>query len=293
MTAHRMDEGWLVWVAARATKTDPQAVLEAADARALVIAVAEVEAAGHEPLDVAAAALTAVACHRPFRSGNRAAAWMAAAVVLADAGIRLGLPDDAAAGLVVGAEHGLVSRDAVRTALAAGRKAGTAAGRGRVLSRSCPVCQRELHAYEEFVVGRGSVLISNTDFELAARCWYEHRAHDRTGRPIVSRDGVEDAGGWRPVVRHDRSASVLVLVDHRAVLLRAVHGAYMATCVSDLAASELAGDWEVLHAGGEPLGRVPAASVRFDATEGMVDWRVLDAAIGLDDRDRAGVPVPA
>src|SRR5947209_10947572 len=116
MTAYRLDEGWLVWVAARATKADPQDVLEDADARALVTVIAEVESAGADPLDVAAAMLASIARHRPFRSANRAAAWMAAAVVLADAGIRLQLPDDAAAGLVVGAEQGLVSTDAVRSA---------------------------------------------------------------------------------------------------------------------------------------------------------------------------------
>lgn len=293
-----VDEAWLVWVAARATGVAPETLLTGCDVAAVARVVAEVEAARADgedgvrsrradgrhvdgrhveqhPVVRAATVLVAVVRHRPFAAGNRAVAWLAAALTLVEHGTPIWLAEDDAVELVVGAEEGRVSVDEVAVALAAP---------GEALPWRCPACGNRLHRYERRDVRRAVPLVGGSRHELVARCAFEHGGHDRSGRtaPKTAAGTVES---WRPIVRQPSGRdAMLVLVDAGAVLLRGVAGAYEATQHRDLAAGALVGDWDVLGAQGEPLGRVDHGDLVVDATGGAVDWCRLASAL-------RGVPV--
>src|SRR3954454_17963219 len=106
MSAAHVDDGWLGWVAAGAVGVDPQQLLDETDVASLARVSAAVEDAdAHDAWTAAASALHAVVTERPFPAGNRAAGWMAAAMILAEAGITQRIPDGTVVRLVDDAER--------------------------------------------------------------------------------------------------------------------------------------------------------------------------------------------
>jgi hypothetical protein len=94
-----LDEAALVHIAAVATGQPPASVLAGADVRELAWVAAELEG---EPtaVEAAAVALLEVGHRRPFGDGSTAAAWLAAAHLLAAAGLRLRIGPIGAAGVL-------------------------------------------------------------------------------------------------------------------------------------------------------------------------------------------------
>lgn len=173
-----LDEGWLVWVAAAATGLPPDDVLATADIGALVGVVAEVEltTAGSER---AIALLRGIARRRPFATDNRAAAWLACVIVLDADGVTTVAEDADVVEIVDELVRGSLSdADALvrltRHPVPAPRVVG-----------SCPACGRPLHLFDHERLGSQPVLIGSSRYELVARCWFEHRVHDRSGRPFA------------------------------------------------------------------------------------------------------------
>jgi hypothetical protein len=274
VTALRLDEGWVVWVAARALHRDPGRLLAECDVAALAGVVADIDAvADNGAVEQAATVLTAVARRRPFTAGNRAVAWLCAAVLLDGAGVPIALDDEAAYAAVVAAEDGSRSADQLAALLG-----GDARATGPTLGRSCPACGRQLHGYEGGAVGSGPLLVGTSRYELVARCWYEHRAHGRDGEALVAVE-APPADPWRPVVKDAGSEAVLVLTDDGAVLLLADGDGYRATVHREVPIGGLVGPWSSLADAGDMPTFVPAAWVRFDPTGALADADLLLAGL--------------
>lgn len=171
-------EAELVSIAAAAAGTTATELLERTDMGALarVAAAAEVDAG---TLEHAARLLLAIAQERPFPDGsNLAAAWLTAAFVLEEAGVRHRVRAADAVPFVAGLDERSALGDVMVTLER------IVARNGPRMAWFCPVCGRELYARER---REGRLInVGITAFELTNRCWYEHREHDRRGRPFRS-----------------------------------------------------------------------------------------------------------
>ena len=284
-----VDEGDLVLIGSVALNADADRLLTQCDIAALVRVVARVEGAA-SPLDKAATVLVEVVAQRPFPDNNAAVGWLAAAHVLGASGLRLRLTDRDAHALIAGVAGGSMAVAAVAEALSDGaydrhrslarrlfrapRRPSDEAAR----TRACPLCGRRLRvAAAERLVPAGRA--PHARFELSARCWAQHRAHDHRGRP-VSAAPRDDHREWSPVVAgplSERGPTFLALVSDGAVLFRPAGGrdlTYRLSLLRDVEVSDLVGDWAGLD--GEPLGDVGGESVRFDHL-GRLNWDHLVA----------------
>ena len=171
-------EAELVCIAATASGGEPDRVLGTCDVAALarVVAAAEGSSAGR-PFEHAATLVLALVREQPFpRRSNAAVAWLAAAVVLEAAGVRVRARADDVVAFVRGIGEGTELLDVV-----VGLEALATVGARRPTWR-CPACKREVYAAERRA-GR-AIFVGVTAYELTNRCWYEHRAHDRQGNPF-------------------------------------------------------------------------------------------------------------
>jgi hypothetical protein len=109
-------------------------------------------------------------------------AWLTAAYVLGDAGIDVNATTRAVVAFVGGLD-GATDPSGIVVELHR-----LVTGTGPRTSWLCPVCQRELYCRERRE--RRVLRVGGTAFELTNRCWFEHRAHDRRGRPFARRDEV-------------------------------------------------------------------------------------------------------
>lgn len=303
-----VDEADLVWVGAVASGMDADDVLDGCDVAGLARVAAGCERAG-TAVDQAAAAFVGIARERPFPRANGAAAWLAAAHVLAGRSLVLRAADGDVLSLLAAARSGAAGQAAVADALttwAAPRSGALRRMRGwlRWLSPvppaelwgaavpvawSCPVCGRRLRQPERDVRGMPMAWVTASPFELTARCWYEHRAHRRDGRPFAPAPGANGQDGSRrcPVVAcgpTGRAGSFCALTGGGGLLFLAEPGGarYRVVALRELAASDLVGSpgsWERLVERGDERGRVGADAVRLDA-EGLsidLDALALDA----------------
>ena len=257
-----VDEGWLVCIGAAAAGADPHEVLAAADVGALARVVSDIEAGSVGPWQQAASALLAVAHHAPFRCANRAAAWLAAVDVLAQHGLRPSMTR---------AEDVL---DVLETPGSVEEVAGRLE-RTSWATRPCPACGRRLRFGD--ASKRDLVMVGMDRVELTARCWVEHRAHDRFGRPFQKAAApAHEPVRWRPVVHlADRETLIVITDDGALVLARDQDRAFKVSRLDDLPIGVTNGD-ELLRQG-RALATVPASQVRFHATTGDVDLDLLVA----------------
>jgi prophage maintenance system killer protein len=288
-----VDEADLVLIAAAASGADPGLVLDGTDVAALA-RIASCAQAAPTPEAAAAAVLVGVARGRPFPHGNRAAAWLAAAHVLARNGRHVRIRDEDALALVSGAERGDDGEGAVAWALAGHsveRRRGLRRALGWMVSplrgsvvetRPCPLCSRpvRVHARDMASMPPGA----SARLVVSARCWRQNRAHGRDGRPHPALPPVEDDDGrWCPVVTGPsyggRRAFAGMVGAGGVVFLPAPAGpepeSYEAVLVPGLCVSDLVGDWRRLSVRGVALGRAQAAWVRFDAAGVLLDWQRL------------------
>jgi hypothetical protein len=296
--ATAVDESWLLWVAAVATEQAPEAVLRDADVAAVVSVVAAVEAVA-DPVDRAVAVLDAVLVRRPFGPGSRAVAWLSAVMVMAEAGRTVTVGDDEGWALVAAAERGDLSQRELAARL---RSASAGASRRVRVAGRCPSCSRTLHVLAHERVGGQLVLVGSSRFELMARCWYEHRAHDRDGGTLQpAPDGTAPAGtaadGWRPVVSGCSSGTFLVLVDDGVlVFVPAGPDQYAVFTRREVSAGELTARWDALASAQGHVADVPSAAVRMDPRRRMLDCDWLaewDDGILAAALRRPGRAVPA
>jgi hypothetical protein len=217
------DEADLVWIAAVATGSCFTEVVESCDAAAVsaIAAEAQVRAwATDDPVAVAATLLVGIARRRPFRHGNAAAAWLAAAHVISTGSMRLTMPDELAVELVSRAGGGAAGQPAVAAALAAHVTPRGRGSRPRRRDRALAVARRGARwlttparragapgprraaapgvragaapaagtcpacgrPVHAIDVPGARPWIGVSRYELTALCWYEHRAHGRDGR---------------------------------------------------------------------------------------------------------------
>lgn len=185
----RLDEADLVHVAAVATGTPPERVLADCHVAGLAAVVAAVER-GTCGLDSAALAVLEVGRRRPFAAGNAMTAWLAAAHLLADDGLRLRIGHRAAS-TVFGASaeldvddvitvieahterHLSPARRALRWLLSPVPPAGPGVLR-------CPACGRPLVQRRHDLVA-GGMWAEAARLERVARCAVERGDHDRSG----------------------------------------------------------------------------------------------------------------
>ena len=267
----RRDDVELVLLAASANDLDPHEVLASADMAALARCAAAVEAAA-PGAEAASVALVEVLRRRPFAAGNRAAAALACAYLLADAGGRT-VADDVLVELVQAVEAGEV---ATATDAAAVLAEAGASGR-RALPWPCPACGRRLHVVDD---RRGRrTLVSHDPTELRARCAQEHGVHDRSGRAVAPPER-RSTERWAPVLQEPAggAGSLLVLATDGPLLLTAVAAGWAVSRVGDLPVSALVGRWSGLGADGSRLGEVDADAVVLDGARSHLDVpRLLDA----------------
>ncbi len=187
----RLSETELVWLAAAAAGTTPDDLLARTDMGALARVDAEADRRdpdGDGDLHHAARLLLAVVRERPFPDdANAAAGWLAAAFVLERAGVRVRSHRRTE---VVTFVAGLDERTPLVDVVVGLER--IASGGGRRLAWLCPACGRELYARERR--DRRAVTVGVTAYELTARCWFEHRAHDRAGRPFPTTVALDPVG---------------------------------------------------------------------------------------------------
>ena len=169
-----------MWVAATAMGASPDWVLQHADMAGVAAVVADAEQAHTAPLR-AAALLFAVLRHRPLPRDNFSIAWLCAVMALAEDGHRVRLSSVASQSLIAQAERGELTEVQVAAVLTGGRLPSPP----RLVGR-CPQCGSELHVFDHERLGTQPVLVGSSAYELIARCWYEHRTHDKRGRPLRS-----------------------------------------------------------------------------------------------------------
>jgi hypothetical protein len=304
-----VDEGDLVWVAAVASGMESGAVLDGCDVAGLARVVARCELAGN-PIDEAAAALVGIAREQPFPRANAAAAWLAAAHLLAGASLGVRAGEDELVSLVSAARSGSVGeaaagaalagwvewreprggpvRRALRWLVAPAVPAVPGAGDDHI-GRVCPACGRALRAEERDARGIRMAWVGTDRFELTARCWYEHRAHGRDGRPLPEPPASPPSRDtrWCPVASADSAqppGSFCAFVPAGGLLFLAEPagpgaGGYRVVAVPGAEVSDLLGSWPRLSRRGRELARAPAAAVRFDAGGLALDLAHLAAAV--------------
>jgi hypothetical protein len=237
-----------------------------------------------DPVARAAVLLVAIATERPFAADNDATAWLATAVVLAEAGIHASFSEDAVVDLVHDAGLGAAEvgdvvaaiTDAMRAAAAPSPSAGWL---------TCPACGRRL----ERTVGVGT-----WRYEVIARCSVTHRAHDRSGREYAPAPSAVDDDGWRPVLVDAGSSAWLVLTDAGAVLVDRVPGGYRLAVVGDVPVSALVGSWDRLRDGATFLATIGEDDFCTDEAGRRVDWRRIESELGwTTSPPRLRVPAPA
>ena len=196
-----LDAADLVSVAAAATERDPDDVVSNCDV-AVLTAIAGRAAACPSVVGAAAETMVGVAASRPFSIGNEAAAWLAAAHVLALNGVVVVGETDDVVELVRGAASGALDELAASTALARITqrapgafdrlirwlfvvRPGTMTVRLRTLG--CPACGRDVI----FPTFTGRVVGVPTTSERIAVCARHNRTHGRDGLPIPGRTPLD------------------------------------------------------------------------------------------------------
>jgi hypothetical protein len=182
-----LDEAGLVYVAAAATGTRPDEVLATCDVAALASVAAALEGVT-SGLDAAAVALGELGRRRPFARGNTAAAWLAAAHLLAVDDRRLVIgPAAAVAVLGAAAELGpgeiaVVLRERTEPrATTVRRLVQRLVGRRPLAGPgvfACPACGRTLVQRRHDLVAAGP-WAEAARMERVARCAVENGGHDR------------------------------------------------------------------------------------------------------------------
>ncbi|MDY7100940.1 MAG: hypothetical protein S0880_07105 [Actinomycetota bacterium] len=206
------DDVELVLVGAVAARRDPAKVLDTCDVAALVEIAERLERAG-DPAAAAAAALVGIVRERPFGRANAAAGWLAAAHVLASAGLEVDLRAHEITSLVRRVQRGGLDEAALVEHLAAHvrpltgpwRRAARAiahrllrpVGPTAPVVRPCPACGLPVALspteHRSMVVGGPDAV----RYELTARCWYVHRTHRRDGRPLARTASADRRGSRR------------------------------------------------------------------------------------------------
>jgi hypothetical protein len=299
-----LDRVDLLVIGAEAGAIDPDEVVDGVDL--MVLARLEARLAVAPSLAAAAAeALITIAGRRPFRTGNRPAAWLAAAHLAALNGRSLDLAVDDAVRLVDGAASGALDRRAV-TALLAEALGDHAVGRARRLAtrlaaraatltrtrerprppvRVCPLCQRTVSDGSLWLGGPWMVVPRD---DLIRGCVRQHGAHDHEGRPVPAvAPPVDDRSA--PLVHGsvgDDDAFV-ALTRGGPVLLRPDAGpepdhpvTYEVVPLSEVSVSSLVGPWDRLAARHVPVARVAVGDGSLRADQALLDWSDVRALTG-------------
>jgi prophage maintenance system killer protein len=252
-----VDDADLLLIASAALDHDADLLLDTIDVAALAHVVARAETAA-TPVDAAAVVLVEIAQRRPFHSGNQAAAWLAAAYVLASNDIHLRIGDAEALALVHAAGQHRIGEPEVAAVLS------------RHIDRWPHLLRR---------VGRFLFEASSAEW----RPWPNGLPEPVRRRPLPRPALAERRdpptcpvvfGPWT-----DGRQSFLVIVGASGVAFFPATddsgcAVYDVVQVRDLAAGDLVGDWRRLRTGGEMVGSVAAADVRLDRDGLSLDWHV-------------------
>jgi hypothetical protein len=294
-----LDRAELVVVGAEAAGADPCEVADQADVGVLVVLEGRLATARTVPGAAAEALVTIAAC-RPFPRGNRAAAWLAAAHLVAlngweldlDVGLAVLIVDDAAAGRRHQRDVASVLADHVR--VPARDRRHRLAGFARRPERPvppvlrCPSCHRALNRdalwLDPWVVPSRQQLISG--------CRRQHGVHDGEGN-AVARPGVPTDDRAAPLVRgridDDGPEAFVALTGNGPVLLRPAGDddgdgdrtvRYDLFVLDELPLSGLIGRWDGLVHGREPVARVELEPGPLDPTRAQLDWSEVRTLVG-------------
>jgi hypothetical protein len=188
-----LDEAELVHVAAMATGRPPATVLTTTDVAALAHVVAHLEQATTR-VEAAATAVLEIGRRRPFGDGSPAAAWLAAAHLLALDGRSLRIGPVGAAGVLAAEERiGVAEVTEVLVEHSEPRRSRI----GRLLRPllevhrpdgpsllPCPACGLPVVRRRNDITDAGP-WSSSAVAQRVARCAVEHRTHDRWARQLV------------------------------------------------------------------------------------------------------------
>jgi prophage maintenance system killer protein len=294
-----VDDADLVVVGAVATGVGPDVLLDGTEVAALARIVARVEDAS-TPFEEAAAVLCGIAGRRPFPTGNRAAAWLGAAYVLAANGLSLRISDAEATALVRAAEGFASEREVVDVLRDHVRPPGGTVRRVlRFLAEPrsvdggpwpCPACARPVDVDARSVAGLRGPTSREAVPTLMALCRRQHGTHDRTRRAPPAPPFEAGDTRWCPVVRaNEETGQAFLAVSASGGVAffpgedESARPVYEVAHVRELHAGDLAGDWAHLRARADAVGRVAASAVHFDDAGEALDWhhlaRVADDAV--------------
>jgi prophage maintenance system killer protein len=307
-----VDEADLILIGATALDVDPEELVEQAEVDVLA-AIAERTSTTPGPVEAAAEVLVGLAASRPFPFGNRAAAWLAAAHLLALNAINVEIDEGEARTLVRRAAVGEINEAETCAALMASvvKPAGNVRRAMHWLatpSRStprpangtwtCPVCGRaaEIVIRPPGLRSYGSVV---TPAMVIAACAHQHQAHDRYGSlPRQLARSYQPADRWIPVIRPTEPVAgdpFIVIAPSGAVAFMPTPPAttehdsgpepYEVIVLAELRPTDLLGSWESLPACGTVIGQVGHDAIRFDPTGRSVDWdRLLEGCGDMEDQ---------
>jgi hypothetical protein len=289
-----LDRADLVVLGAEAAGLDPYEVADEVDVGALVMVEAQLAGARTVPA-AAASALVTIAARRPFPRDNRAAAWLAAAHVVAlngwelelDIGLAVLLVDDAAAGRRDERAVASVLADHLRSPRSARLR--RLAARAAALARSpqppqppelrCPLCHRPLRRTAIWQQSPWAVVPRH---QLIGGCLRQHGVHDRHGRAAErAAEPVRDQAV--PLVRgrvDDTGSEAFVALTGQGPVLLCPAGTgagdrpvtYDLFVLDELSLSGLVGRWDRLLQEREPVARIELEDGPLDPSRAALDW---------------------
>ncbi|HEX2849050.1 MAG TPA: hypothetical protein VHN98_00785 [Acidimicrobiales bacterium] len=266
-----VDEATLLWAAALVEGVDPAALLERLEGAALATlagVAADVEETT-EPLEAAARLLVRMVRDRPFPADNAAIGWLAAVELLAAAHWRVEVDPRSVADLCGRVRDGAIENAEVASVL----------GRWAVADGvACPACGRRVYVLD--AAARRVLLPGVADFELRARCAFEHGHHDRSGRPIAARE-ERPAEAPQPVLAWGECGSFLVAGDGASLVISPCGDdppTVRVVEVDDVRPADLVGRWDRLVARSSTLGVIAAGAAQPDE-RGTVDLASVRRAL--------------
>lgn len=272
-----LDEAACVWAAALAVGVDPVQLSATVDVAALAVVVADADVAA-DPVDAAARLLVGMVRRRPFPAPNASIGWLTSVDWLARRQLRVVADPPAVVELCGSIRAGSAEPAEVAAAMRAWVIADGIA---------CPVCGRRVYARDP--LARRSLAPVGGRFELTARCAFEHRTHDKSGRPMAS-PTTRPVEGSQPILATGECGSFLVAGEAGSVavspllddppIVRVVE-------IDDLRPGDLVGRWDSLIERSTTLGFVSADEAAPDEL-GRIDLTRLHRALRAGGRSGVG-----